>query len=120
VLHYALKRGIEGGAAREAGETVGRHAVFAKHGSRPEVGGGADQRGQAVSHWREKGGGMLGRGEEMGRAREVGRRWIAGQRAEMGGGKGKGLKRFLFFSQNLFLFKTLFLNSFQTSNSFKI
>jgi hypothetical protein len=29
-------------------------------------------RGQAVSHWREKGGGVLGRGEEMGRAREAG------------------------------------------------
>jgi hypothetical protein len=99
VLHDALKRGIEGGAAPEAGETAGRCAVFAKLGSRPEVGGGADQQGQAVSHWREKGGGMLGRREEMGRAREVGRRWIAGQRAEMGGGKGKGLKRFLFFSK---------------------
>jgi hypothetical protein len=49
VLHYALKRGIEGGAVREAGETAGRRAVFAKQGSRPEVGGGANQRGPAGS-----------------------------------------------------------------------
>jgi hypothetical protein len=38
-----------------------------------EVGGGSDMRGQAVSHWREKGGGELGRREETGRAREAGR-----------------------------------------------
>jgi hypothetical protein len=49
---------------------------------------------------------------------EVGRRRIAGQRAEMGGGKGKGFKEVLFFSKP-FSFKTLFLNYFQTSNSFQ-
>jgi hypothetical protein len=73
VFHCAIKRRIKGGRAKETGKT-GRRRRWMRAEEALEVGGGADMRGQAVSHWREKGGGVLGRGEEMGREREVGRR----------------------------------------------
>jgi hypothetical protein len=94
-----------------------------------EVGGGADMRGQAVSHWRKKGGGVLGRGEEMGREREVGRREKKkkerGRRAA-GLGRDEGVKGlgFCLFFLNLFRtfsnshFKLLKLNSFQNTPRF--
>jgi hypothetical protein len=73
VLRCVFKRGIDGGGAREGGETAGRARLAGMQGSRPEVGGGADGWAPPVGdHVREREGSRRWRACWAG-SRELGR-----------------------------------------------